>query len=303
MLRPIGTLLVSLSCLSLLGSCAFLRPHSASVVSLTVANKPVAQTDSTLASFVEAVPAAQADLPPPPAPRDALSKGVLIVISLPSQKLFVFKDGQAWGSSPVSSGRPGHATPAGSFLILQKDVHHRSTLYGGAPMPYMQRLTWGGVALHAGRLPGYPASHGCIRLPTAFARRLFAVTSLASTAVLIIDRPIGSAEQALELAGGAAFPTPPVERAKPTQAQPPSLVRDAPMPTIQLAATSSAQNAAAFWQELLQDRPELQQLKHEIIPATVRSAMVFRLRASGPEAHAICARLVTAGVACFRVSG
>ena len=69
------------------------------------------------------------------------------------------------GASTVSTGKPGHATPTGVFTILQKEVDHKCNLYDDAPMPFMQRLTWSGVAMHAGHLPGFPASHGCIRLP------------------------------------------------------------------------------------------------------------------------------------------
>ena len=79
-----------------------------------------------------------------------------------------------------------HTTPAGVFIILQKDQHHHSSTYNNAPMPYMERLTWNGVALHAGNLPGYPASHGCIRLPLEFAKLLFTVTTL-GTPVIVAD--------------------------------------------------------------------------------------------------------------------
>ena len=76
----------------------------------------------------------------------------------------------------ISSGKAGKETPTGTFEILQKKQMHHSNLYNNAPMPFMQRLTWDGIALHAGKLPGYPASHGCIRLPAAFAKLLFAET-------------------------------------------------------------------------------------------------------------------------------
>lgn len=138
--------------------------------------------------------------PPPPTPREALRDGVLIVVSLQSQQAFVFKKGEVWDSSEVSTGKPGNETPVGVFPILQKKVHHRSTLYDDAPMPYMQRLTWDGVALHAGRVPGYPASHGCIRLPEAFAEKLYKITNFSSTVVVVTDEPVVSAKEARELA-------------------------------------------------------------------------------------------------------
>ena len=140
--------------------------------------------------------------PPPPEPptaAEALADGVLIVVSIPSQRLYVFRDGALWDSSKVSTGKRGHETPVGTFPILQKKVHHRSNLYDDAPMPYMQRLTWGGVALHAGSVPGYPASHGCIRLPRAFAKKLYGVTGFSKTAVVVTDEKVGSADAALEV--------------------------------------------------------------------------------------------------------
>ncbi len=138
--------------------------------------------------------------PPPPTPEEALRDGVLIVVSLPSQRAFVFRDGEAWESTDVSTGKPGNDTPEGVFPILQKKVQHRSTLYDDAPMPYMQRLTWDGVALHAGRVPGYPASHGCIRLPKAFAKKLYDITNFSSTVVVVTQEPLASAKAARKLA-------------------------------------------------------------------------------------------------------
>ena len=111
---------------------------------------------------------------------------VVIVISLPEQVLYVYRNGVRIGRSTISSGKPGHRTPTGVFTILQKNVKHISTLYKGASMPYMERLTWGGVAMHAGNLPGYPAAHGCVRLPLDFARELYAVTN-SGTSVIITD--------------------------------------------------------------------------------------------------------------------
>lgn len=109
---------------------------------------------------------------------------VLIIISLANQRAVAYRNGVPIGVSTVSTGKPGHETPTGLFTILQKQVDHKSSLYDDAPMPYMQRLTWGGVALHGGNLPGYPASHGCIRLPLNFARLLYGVTRLGLTVVI-----------------------------------------------------------------------------------------------------------------------
>jgi lipoprotein-anchoring transpeptidase ErfK/SrfK len=114
--------------------------------------------------------------------------GVAIVVSLSLQRIYVYRGGALVGVARVSTGKRGKATPPGDFPILQKARFHRSNLYSNAPMPFMQRLTWTGIALHAGHDPGYPASHGCIRLPLAFARDLFAMTRL-GTPVTVADYP------------------------------------------------------------------------------------------------------------------
>lgn len=117
-------------------------------------------------------------------PEIAPAGPVLVLVSLPDQRASVYRNGVRIGESTVSTGKPGYETPAGVFTILQKKREHYSNLYDDAPMPFMQRLTWGGVALHAGRVPGYPASHGCVRLPEAFAEKLFGVTSQGMTVVI-----------------------------------------------------------------------------------------------------------------------
>src|SRR5262245_42195769 len=111
---------------------------------------------------------------------------VVVLVSIPKQWVVVYRGGVRIAASTCSTGRPGHSTPSGVFVVLQKDQHHHSSTYNNAPMPYMERLTWQGVALHAGNLPGYPASHGCVRLPLEFAKLLFSVTTL-GTPVIIAD--------------------------------------------------------------------------------------------------------------------
>jgi len=111
---------------------------------------------------------------------------VAIVISRGAQIAWVYRGETLIGVASVSTGKPGKRTPTGDFTILQKRVFHRSNLYSNAPMPYMQRLTWDGIALHAGHNPGYPASHGCIRLPREFAMLLFGVTRMGAS-VAVID--------------------------------------------------------------------------------------------------------------------
>jgi len=109
---------------------------------------------------------------------------LLIIVSIPDQLVHVYRNGLRIAASTCSTGKPGHSTPTGVFKILQKDKHHRSSTYNNAPMPNMNRLTWSGVALHAGNLPGYPASHGCVRLPQKFSELLFTITRLGMTVVI-----------------------------------------------------------------------------------------------------------------------
>src|ERR1700728_3214077 len=116
---------------------------------------------------------------------EALTSGpVVMVVSITEQKAFVYRNGVLIGATTVSTGRPGHLTPTGVFTVLQKQKEHRSTIYDGAPMPYMERLTWGGIALHAGGLPGYPESHGCVHLPSEFAKLLFGISPSGMTVVI-----------------------------------------------------------------------------------------------------------------------
>ena len=117
-------------------------------------------------------------------PQVAPAGPVLIVIGLEEQRAVVYRNGVRIGSSPVSTGKAGHETPTGVFNILQKRREHYSNLYNNAPMPFMQRLTWDGIALHAGHLPGYPASHGCVRLPYDFSEALFGITERGMTVVV-----------------------------------------------------------------------------------------------------------------------
>lgn len=106
------------------------------------------------------------------------------IVSLTEQRAYVYRNGLLIAVSTVSTGKPGHETPTGVFTILQKDKDHHSSKYNNAPMPYQERLTWDGVALHAGGLPGFPESHGCVHLPTEFARLLFEATTMGMVVVI-----------------------------------------------------------------------------------------------------------------------
>ena len=116
---------------------------------------------------------------------------VLVAVSLEEQRAYVYRNGIRIGVTTVSSGKPGHRSPTGVFTVLQKDKDHHSKTYNDAPMPYAERLTWDGVALHAGGLPGYPSSHGCVHLPSEFARRLFEISAMGMV-VVIADKHSGA---------------------------------------------------------------------------------------------------------------
>ncbi len=107
-----------------------------------------------------------------------------VVVSLPDQLVHVYRNGIRIAVSTCSTGKPGHETPTGVFTVLQKDKDHHSRTYNNAPMPNMNRLTWDGIALHAGKLPGYPASHGCVRLPLDFSAKLFEITQIGMPVII-----------------------------------------------------------------------------------------------------------------------
>src|SRR6186713_2186346 len=109
---------------------------------------------------------------------------VVLLVSLPLQTMSVYRNGILVGRTSVSTGTKGHQTPTGVFTILEKKQTHRSKKYDNAPMPNMQRLTWSGICMHSGNLPGQPASHGCIRMPYDFSQLLFSATSTGGTIVV-----------------------------------------------------------------------------------------------------------------------
>lgn len=281
---------------------------------------PSAQEARAQTPAVSSPPRLKPAAPPvqlPPAVSNVLQSGVLIVVSKSTRRMFVFKDGALWGASPVSTGKPGHGTPSGVFPILQKRRFHRSNIYSNAPMPYMQRLTWTGIAIHAGHVPAYNASHGCIRLPQAFARSLFALTRAEATTVVVTNTLVKTDEAARTLALNTELPV----GVRPGNAAPPALAsaslspRIDPQPmvpalrrttlggqTIQLAAAQSPAEADALWADLTSRHPQLLGTQHAVIPAVVGARRVYRLRTTAPGAHALCSELKRGGTACFNVS-
>lgn len=133
------------------------------------------------------------DDPKSPAPAAAavnVPEPMMLVVSLDAQTLDIYRGIKRVASAKISSGMPGHDTRTGVFSILEKKRRHHSNLYSGAPMPFMQRLTRSGTALHAGAIPGYPASHGCVRLPYSFAPKLFEMTHVGENVVVARGRPV-----------------------------------------------------------------------------------------------------------------
>jgi len=261
-----------------------------------------------------AIPIIAPPVPQMPTIAQALQSGVLIVVSKASQRMEVFKDGTPWLDTAVSTGRRGHGTPAGVFPILEKQRFHRSNIYSNAPMPFMQRLTYGGIAIHAGHLPGYPASHGCIRVAYDVARSLFGLTRVRATTVVVLNEAVQSDEQAriLALAVQPQDHAAPIRLAQaPVQISPPPRIIPVAMPevqpatgtaqTIQLVAALSSQDAEARWNGLINQHAELARFDKTVVPVVVASRRYFRLRASGPGAFATCSRLKSAGVDCFKV--
>jgi lipoprotein-anchoring transpeptidase ErfK/SrfK len=158
-------------------------------------------------------------------PKDAAKpQGALVIaISIERQSLKVYDANGFFAETPISTGMKGHPTPTGVFSIIQKHRLHHSNIYSGAPMPFMQRITWSGIAMHAGALPGYPASHGCIRLPMAFAARMWNWTRMGAR-VVVTPGEITPARFAHPLLAAQKLPP----QLQPTATLEPNL--DAPVP-------------------------------------------------------------------------
>lgn len=172
-----------------------------------VAPAPVVEPTVPQPSVVAPTPAPVPEPEPEPVkpvkkkgPPDALKPGqyifekhdnydgtLKIVAVLDIQRMYVYLDDKLIGFTTISAGKKGKETPTGRFPILQKNIDHKSNIYSNAPMPYMQRLTWDGIALHAGHIPGYAASHGCIRMPLPFAKALYGITKMGQEVVVLPD--------------------------------------------------------------------------------------------------------------------
>lgn len=151
-----------------------------SVMALTVITAPIERAAAATRSQTTARQSIRVVTPKPVSP-------LLLLVSLRKQRVRAFDVTGELNSSRISSGRSGFDTPTGVFSVLEKKEYHESNIYEGAPMPFMQRLTWSGIALHAGVVPGYRASHGCIRLPASFAKSLFGVTNIGTRIIVTND--------------------------------------------------------------------------------------------------------------------
>jgi lipoprotein-anchoring transpeptidase ErfK/SrfK len=194
------------------------------------------------------------------------SRPLFVVVSLNDEHIRVYDDHGLVTSSIVSTGVEGHPTPKGVFTILGRERFHASNLYSGAPMPYMQRVTWSGVAMHVGVVTGHPASHGCIRLPAAFAVKLWGMTKIGERVVITRSdvEPEGFSSPLLPVAKlyprqqetapsaapavAAKTPAPVTAEAKPGATEPTletaSAASDAAKPAIASAAVDAAKPAA-----------------------------------------------------------
>ena len=152
-----------------------------------------------------------------PAKQAAKPQGPLVIaISIRNQNMKIYDANGFFAESPISSGMAGHSTPMGVFSVIQKQKLHHSNIYSGAPMPFMQRITWSGIAIHAGVLPGYPASHGCIRMPMAFAVKMFGWTKMGARVVVVpgelspasFSHPLLVTQKVVPQPVAAAEPTP-----------------------------------------------------------------------------------------------
>jgi hypothetical protein len=168
---------------------------------------------------------------------------LIIAISIQKQNLKIYDANGFFAQTPISTGMPGHPTPMGVFSVIQKHKLHHSNIYSGAPMPYMQRITWSGVAMHAGVLPGYPASHGCIRMPMAFATKMWGWTRMGARVVVAPGEMTPAAGFSHPLLATQKVMPQPVAAGEPKTDAPPAVKADkaagadeAAKPTIQEAS-------------------------------------------------------------------
>jgi lipoprotein-anchoring transpeptidase ErfK/SrfK len=202
-----------------------------------VGQRPEPKTAFKTASKTASKPAPKPAAQPDQGPFGNVPKGpVQIVISLNQQQLHLYSDGVPIADSPIASGVPQLPTPLGVFSIIQKQRYHESNIYSNAPMPFMERITWSGVALHEGENIGHPASHGCVRLPHDFAERLFYLTKVGAPVFIARPelKPAEFADSHLFVHKDASPPAPPA----PVAAAPDQTAQAAPTVTADAVKTA-----------------------------------------------------------------
>ncbi len=202
---------------------------------------------------------------------------LIIAISIEKQSLKIYDANGFFAETPISTGMRGHPTPMGVFSIIQKHKFHRSNIYSGAPMPYMQRITWSGVAMHAGVLPGYPASHGCIRMPMAFAVKMWNWTRMGAR-VVVTPGDITPASFSHPLLATKRVVPKPVAANEPQAYVPPATQAD-----------KAAQADAARKPEIAELSPELRSTvghDDDVKPVSGEQAAATSLRAQTRTAYA-----------------
>ena len=234
----------------------------------------------------------------------AKPQGPLIIsISIDKQKMRIYDANGLFAETPISTGMAGHATPMGVFSVIQKQKLHHSNIYSGAPMPYMQRITWSGIAIHAGVLPGYPASHGCIRMPMAFAMKMWNWTRMGARVVVTpgemtpasFSHPLLAAQKAAPQPVAANEPpaeTPPAAKADKTMAAGAASMPAIAETSLELRSTVGHDNGVKAVMKAVLDgppgSPPLREQTHTadagVLPATETSVTMTDATPSGNNA-------------------
>ena len=201
----------------------------------------------------------------PPAP--PTQGPLLLAVSIAKQTVTLYDAGVAVAKSPVSTGTASHPTPTGIFSVIEKQWWHRSNMYSAAPMPFMQRITWSGVALHAGELPGYAASHGCIRLPEAFALQLWGTTKIGAR-VIITKQEVTPIEIAHARLFAPKAKAEPAREPKPEEKAPP-----ANKPQTEMSASVNAPSPSLVTRQT--ERPLERAASHASTPQSVQSSPII----------------------------
>ena len=193
---------------------------------------------------------------------------LIIAISIERQSLKIYDANGFFAETPISTGMRGHPTPMGVFSIIQKQKFHRSNIYSGAPMPFMQRITWSGVAMHAGVLPGYPASHGCIRMPTNFAVKMYGWTRMGARVVVTPGEMTPSSFSHPLLTAQNPAPTP-VVNTDPAKGLPAATKSDKAVTAAAAVAPAASEAAPSIKREQAQTADASAALPRPAMPATM----------------------------------